>query len=90
MPDIFKIPLNCFGLSDTPVMRCASFDTPIPFSIELENNFMAKIRLDEYIKNFFPIRISKNNFLLVSVCEKGNLNSNLTPCKRFYSCLTTI
>jgi 2-oxoisovalerate dehydrogenase E1 component len=40
---------NCFGLLDAPVMRCASLDTPIPFSIELENNFMAKARLDEMI-----------------------------------------
>ena len=40
---------NCFGLLDAPVMRCASLDTPIPFSIELENNFMAKSRLDEYV-----------------------------------------
>ena len=40
---------NCFGLLDAPVMRCASLDTPIPFSIELENNFMAKARLDECV-----------------------------------------
>jgi len=40
---------NCFGLLDAPVMRCASLDTPIPFNIELENNFMAKARLDETI-----------------------------------------
>ena len=40
---------NCFGLLDAPVMRCASLDTPIPFSIELENNFMAKSRLNEYV-----------------------------------------
>jgi 2-oxoisovalerate dehydrogenase E1 component len=41
---------NCFGLLDAPVMRCASLDTPIPFSIELENNFMAKSRLDEMVQ----------------------------------------
>ncbi len=41
---------NCFGLLDAPVMRCASLDTPIPFSIELENNFMAKCRLDEMVQ----------------------------------------
>jgi 2-oxoisovalerate dehydrogenase E1 component len=40
---------NCFGILDAPVMRCASLDTPIPFSIELENNFMAKASLDEMI-----------------------------------------
>ncbi len=41
---------HCFGLLDAPVMRCASMDTPIPFAIELENNFMAKSRLDEVVK----------------------------------------
>ena len=40
---------NCFSILDAPVMRCASLDTPIPFSIELENNFMAKVRVDEMI-----------------------------------------
>jgi 2-oxoisovalerate dehydrogenase E1 component len=40
---------NCFSLLDAPVMRCASLDTPIPFSIELENNFLAKTRLGETI-----------------------------------------
>jgi 2-oxoisovalerate dehydrogenase E1 component len=40
----------CFDLLDAPVMRCASLDTPIPFNIELENNFLAKSRLDEYIR----------------------------------------
>lgn len=41
---------NCFGLLDAPVMRCASLDTPIPFSIELERNFMARSRLDEVVQ----------------------------------------
>ena len=41
---------NCFALLDAPVMRCASLDTPIPFSVELEQNFMAKGRLDETIQ----------------------------------------
>ena len=41
---------NCFGLLDAPILRCASLDTPIPFSIELENNFMAKARLDETVQ----------------------------------------
>ena len=40
---------NCFGILDAPVMRCASLDTPIPFNIELENNFMAKARLNETV-----------------------------------------
>lgn len=41
---------HCFSLLDAPVMRCASLDTPIPFSIELENNFLAKSRLDESVQ----------------------------------------
>lgn len=40
---------NCFGILDAPVMRCGSLDTPIPFSIVLENNFMAKARLADSI-----------------------------------------
>lgn len=40
---------HCFHLLDAPVMRCASLDTPVPFSIELENNFLAKNRLEETI-----------------------------------------
>ena len=41
---------NCFSILDAPVMRCASLDTPIPFNIELEKNFMAKARLDEMMQ----------------------------------------
>ncbi len=41
---------NCFSILDAPVMRCASLDTPIPFSIELEQNFLAKSRVDEVIQ----------------------------------------
>jgi 2-oxoisovalerate dehydrogenase E1 component len=41
---------HCFELLDAPVMRCASMDTPIPFNMELEKNYMAKNRLDNYIK----------------------------------------
>jgi 2-oxoisovalerate dehydrogenase E1 component len=41
---------NCFSILDAPVMRCASLDTPVPFSIELEQNFLAKARLDESIQ----------------------------------------
>ena len=40
---------HCFDKLDAPVMRCASMDTPIPFSIELEKNFMAYGRLGEMI-----------------------------------------
>ncbi|MBK6826796.1 MAG: dehydrogenase E1 component subunit alpha/beta [Chitinophagaceae bacterium] len=41
---------NCFQLLDAPVMRCASLDTPVPFNIELENNFLAKARLEETVQ----------------------------------------
>ena len=40
---------NCFQYLDAPVMRCASLDTPIPFSLELEKNFLARSRLDEIV-----------------------------------------
>ena len=40
---------HCFEMLDAPVMRCASLDTPVPFSIELEKNFLAKSRLGRYI-----------------------------------------
>ncbi len=40
---------NCFELLDAPVIRCASLDTPIPFNIELEKNFMAYSRLGETV-----------------------------------------
>ena len=41
---------NCFADLDAPVMRVASLDSPIPFAISLENNFLAKSRLGEKIK----------------------------------------
>lgn len=41
---------NCFAALDAPVMRCASLDTPVPFNLELEKNFMAYSRLDESVK----------------------------------------
>ena len=41
---------HCFELLDAPVIRCASLDTPIPFNIELEKNFLAKARLDESVR----------------------------------------
>jgi 2-oxoisovalerate dehydrogenase E1 component len=40
---------NCFELLDAPVIRCGSLDTPIPFNIELEKNFMANARLGDSI-----------------------------------------
>jgi 2-oxoisovalerate dehydrogenase E1 component len=41
---------NCFEKLDAPVMRCASLDTPVPFSVVLENNFLAKSRLGETVQ----------------------------------------
>jgi 2-oxoisovalerate dehydrogenase E1 component len=41
---------NCFQFLDAPVLRCASLDTPVPFNIELEKEFLAKRRLGEYVQ----------------------------------------
>ncbi len=41
---------HCFEYLDAPVMRCASLDTPIPFHTDLEQNFLAKARLEESIQ----------------------------------------
>jgi 2-oxoisovalerate dehydrogenase E1 component len=41
---------NCFEYLDSPVMRCASLDTPVPFNTELEKNFLAQSRLDEMVQ----------------------------------------
>lgn len=41
---------HCFEYLDAPVIRCASLDTPVPFAIELEQNFLAKSRLKESIQ----------------------------------------
>ncbi|MBC9910878.1 alpha-ketoacid dehydrogenase subunit alpha/beta [Chitinophaga varians] len=41
---------HCFHLLDAPVIRCASLDTPVPFAIPLEKNFLAKARLDQCIQ----------------------------------------
>ncbi len=39
-----------FEYLDAPVMRCASLDTPVPFAIPLEQNFLAKNRLQDKIE----------------------------------------
>ena len=41
---------HCFNILDAPVMRCGSLDTPVPFNLELERNFMAKARLGEMVE----------------------------------------
>ena len=42
---------HCFEFLDAPVKRCASLDTPVPFNIRLENNFMAHSRLNETVQS---------------------------------------
>ena len=39
-----------FEYLDAPVMRVASLDTPVPFAIPLENNFLPKERLKEKLR----------------------------------------
>ena len=41
---------HCFELLDAPILRCASLDTPVPFAIELEQNFLANSRLHETVQ----------------------------------------
>ncbi len=41
---------HCFESLDAPIVRCASLDTPVPFAIELEQQFLAKSRLDESVQ----------------------------------------
>jgi 2-oxoisovalerate dehydrogenase E1 component len=41
---------NCFAILDAPVMRCASLDTPVPFNLELEKNFLAESRIHDSVK----------------------------------------
>jgi 2-oxoisovalerate dehydrogenase E1 component len=40
---------HCFQWLDAPVMRCASLDTPIPFNTTLEQQFLAKSRLQDTV-----------------------------------------
>ncbi|MBI1266211.1 MAG: dehydrogenase [Cryomorphaceae bacterium] len=41
---------NCWQWLDAPVRRCASLDTPVPFAVGLENNFLASNRLGATIE----------------------------------------
>jgi 2-oxoisovalerate dehydrogenase E1 component len=41
---------ECFEYLDAPVMRSASLDTPVPFALELEANFLAKDRFPEVLQ----------------------------------------
>lgn len=42
---------NCFEFLDAPVKRVASLETPIPFAKSLENQFLAKSRLEKELLN---------------------------------------
>ncbi len=44
---------NCFTSLDAPVYREASLDTPVPFSSDLEQNFLPKIRLKERVQALY-------------------------------------
>jgi 2-oxoisovalerate dehydrogenase E1 component len=40
---------NCFEYLDAPVIRSASLDTPVPFALELEANFLPKARFEQQL-----------------------------------------
>jgi len=42
---------NCFEFLDAPVQRVASLETPIPFEVSLEQQYLGKNRLKEAIEN---------------------------------------
>ena len=41
---------HCFRMLDAPVVRCASLDTPVPFALPLEAQFLAKSRLEASVR----------------------------------------
>ena len=41
---------HCFTYLDAPIMRVGSLDTPVPFAAALEEEFLAKNRLEQKIK----------------------------------------
>lgn len=41
---------HCFEMLDAPIVRCASLDTPVPFNMDLEKNFMADSRLHDSVQ----------------------------------------
>lgn len=45
-----RVTEHCFSYLDAPVMRCASLDTPVPFSAALENQFLANSRFEVILR----------------------------------------
>lgn len=41
---------HCFSYLDAPILRCASLDTAIPMNKDLEDQFLAKARLEEMME----------------------------------------
>jgi 2-oxoisovalerate dehydrogenase E1 component len=41
---------NCFESLDAPVLRVASLDTPVPFAVTLEKQFLPQERLSEAVE----------------------------------------
>ena len=41
---------HLFEHLDAPVIRCASMDTPVPFAVPLEENFLPKDRFREQLE----------------------------------------
>ncbi len=44
---------NCFQYLDAPIFRSASLDTPVPFTKNLEQNFLPEERFKEQLINLF-------------------------------------
>ena len=42
---------KCFKFLDAPVKRSSSLDTPVPFSINLEDQFLPKSRFEKQLKD---------------------------------------
>ena len=40
---------DCFEYLDAPVKRVSSLDTPVPFSLDLENQFLPKSRFESQL-----------------------------------------
>lgn len=48
---VTQINESCFEYLDAPIRRLGSLNTPVPFHVELEKNFLANSRLEEVLKS---------------------------------------